>query len=86
MATVDSGTETLFSDDSSCELVGSPSVCYGDDNEGQFEDNCSEVNRLAPPNIQPFSGVLEKVRKNAFPLQISNSHIVNCAIEYVFKL
>ncbi|XP_068911101.1 leucine zipper putative tumor suppressor 2 homolog isoform X1 [Tenebrio molitor] len=60
MATIDSGTETLFSDDSSCELVGSPSVCYGDDNEGQFEDNCSEVNRLAPPNIQPFSGVLEK--------------------------
>ncbi|XP_966525.2 leucine zipper putative tumor suppressor 2 homolog isoform X1 [Tribolium castaneum] len=58
MATIDSGTETLFSDDSSCELLGSPSVCYGD--EGQFEDNCSEVNRLAPPNIQPFSGVLEK--------------------------
>ncbi|XP_044259201.1 leucine zipper putative tumor suppressor 2 homolog isoform X2 [Tribolium madens] len=55
MATIDSGTETLFSDDdASCELVGSPSVCYGD--EGHFE----EVNRLAPPNIQPFSGVLEK--------------------------
>lgn len=64
MATIDSGTETLFSDDSSCELVGSPSVCYGDDTEGQFEDNCSEVNRLAPPNIQPFSGVLEKVQAN----------------------
>ncbi|KAJ8921524.1 hypothetical protein NQ315_003142 [Exocentrus adspersus] len=59
-ATIDSGTETLFSDESPCELVGSPSVCSGDDTEVQPEDTQSVNGRLAPPNIQPYSGVLEK--------------------------
>lgn len=63
MATIDSGTETLFSDDSPCELPPSPSVCSGEDAEVQILDSTAEVNnRLAPPNIQPYSGVLEKVR------------------------
>lgn len=62
--TTDSGTETLFSDDSPCELIGSPSIFSGDEtlcqNE-QNEDVISVNSRLAPPNIQPYSGVLEKV-------------------------
>ncbi|KAG5864983.1 hypothetical protein JTB14_011171 [Gonioctena quinquepunctata] len=53
------GTETLFSDESPCELVCSPSLCSGD--ELQMEDTHSINSRLAPPNIQPYSGVLERV-------------------------
>ncbi|CAH1099858.1 unnamed protein product [Psylliodes chrysocephalus] len=62
MGTIDSGTETLFSDESPCELVRvrSPSICSGDDTEVQTEDTQSINSRLAPPNIQPYSGVLEK--------------------------
>lgn len=61
MATIDSGTETLFSDDSPCELPPSPSFS-GEDAEVQVLDSTTDVNnRLAPPNIQPYSGVLEKV-------------------------
>lgn len=63
MTTTDSGTETLFSDDSSCEHICSPSRCSGDDTEVPLNDTQS-VNRLAPPNIQPYSGVLEKVKTN----------------------
>lgn len=62
MATVDSGTETLFSDDSPCELPGTPSICSGEDAEVQTLEYSVEANsRFAPPNIQPYSGVLEKV-------------------------
>lgn len=61
MATVDSGTETLFSDDSPCELISSPSAGYGEDIGRQYGGSSSEVNGIAPPNIQPYSGVLEKV-------------------------
>lgn len=65
MATIDSGTETLFSDDSPCELPASPSVCSGEDAEARILESTTEVNnRLAPPNIQPYSGVLEKVRRS----------------------
>lgn len=53
--TIDSGTETLFSDDSPCDLG-----CSGDETEIQVEDGQSTNSRLAPPNIQPYSGVLEK--------------------------
>uniref|UniRef100_A0A6P7GPL6 Leucine zipper putative tumor suppressor 2 homolog isoform X1 n=2 Tax=Diabrotica virgifera virgifera TaxID=50390 RepID=A0A6P7GPL6_DIAVI len=60
MGTIDSGTETLFSDESSCELVRSPSICSGDETEVQMEDTRSINSRLGPPNIQPYSGVLEK--------------------------
>ncbi|XP_017786974.1 PREDICTED: leucine zipper putative tumor suppressor 2 homolog [Nicrophorus vespilloides] len=57
MATVDSGTETLFSDDSPCDLGSPTGVCAVED----FENKAEELNaRLAPPNIQPYSGVLEK--------------------------
>lgn len=63
MATTDSGTETLFSDESPCELAASPSVCS--EAEVQVLDASSEdagSGRLhAPPNIQPYSGVLGKV-------------------------
>lgn len=55
MATVDSGNETLFSDDSPCDLVCSPSVCSQDDAD------CHQQISSRPPNIQPRSGVLEKV-------------------------
>ncbi|XP_074039021.1 leucine zipper putative tumor suppressor 2 homolog isoform X1 [Leptinotarsa decemlineata] len=58
--TIDSGTETLFSDESPCELVRSPSICSGDERELQMDDTQSINSRLAPPNIQPYSGVLEK--------------------------
>lgn len=56
MATVDSGTETLFSDESpSC---GSP-----EDTDATLEDATVNANTaVGPPNIQPYSGVLEKVR------------------------
>lgn len=70
--TVDSGNETLFSDDSSCDLVMSPSACELDQSistpvstPGRTieHDVASEVSsaRVAPPKIQPYSGVLEKV-------------------------
>ncbi|KAK4882740.1 hypothetical protein RN001_006059 [Aquatica leii] len=59
MATVDSGNETLFSDDSPCELVGSPNALSGDDSE---VIECHQHMPNRPPNIQPFSGVLEKGR------------------------
>ncbi|XP_056631927.1 leucine zipper putative tumor suppressor 2 homolog isoform X1 [Diorhabda sublineata] len=60
MGTIDSGTDTLFSDESPCDLIRSPSICSGDDIEVQMEDTQSINSRLAPPNIQPYSGVLEK--------------------------
>lgn len=60
MATIDSGTETLFSDDSPCELPRSP--YSGEETEVQvLETSTDASSRLAPPNIQPYSGVLEKV-------------------------
>lgn len=63
MATVDSGTETLFSDDSPCEFVGSPGVYSGEDSEPQVGEPQTEIHsRLGPPNIQPYSGVLDKVK------------------------
>ncbi|CAG9772835.1 unnamed protein product [Ceutorhynchus assimilis] len=62
--TTDSGTETLFSDDSPCELLHSPNnACSGDERlcpSRQNEDGISINSKLAPPNIQPYSGVLEK--------------------------
>ncbi|KAF5269355.1 hypothetical protein FQA39_LY08747 [Lamprigera yunnana] len=58
MATVDSGNETLFSDESPCELTGSPTGLCGDDSE---VIECQHMQN-GPPNIQPFSGVLEKGR------------------------
>ncbi|XP_060526732.1 leucine zipper putative tumor suppressor 2 homolog [Cylas formicarius] len=58
--TTDSGTETLFSDESPCELARSPSICSGYETTTQNDDTLSINSRLAPPNIQPFSGVLEK--------------------------
>lgn len=61
MTTTDSGTETLFSDDSPCDHICSPSVCSGEDTEVPLDDSQSVNSRLAPPNIQPYSGVLEKV-------------------------
>lgn len=58
-ATVDSGNETLFSDDSSCDLVMSPSACEAD--VSRSDDNTDiPPPRVAPPKIQPYSGVLEK--------------------------
>lgn len=61
-ATIDSGTETLFSDDSPCELVGSPETYSAEDSETQIGESQSDINsRLGPPNIQPYSGVLDKV-------------------------
>lgn len=61
-ATIDSGTETLFSDDSPCELVGSPGTYSAEDSETQIGESQSDLNsRLGPPNIQPYSGVLDKV-------------------------
>lgn len=75
--TTDSGTETLFSDDSPCELVGSPSVCSVEENSSKpNEDAVSIHSRLAPPNIQPYSGVLEKgkvvIRPIAFKPSVPN--------------
>lgn len=67
MARVDSGHETLFSDDSPCELVTTPSACSssglgsassGNNNQQSSED--AEASRLGPPKITPFSGVLGK--------------------------
>jgi hypothetical protein len=67
MARVDSGHETLFSDDSPCELVTTPSACSssglgsassGNNNHPSSED--AEASRLGPPKITPFSGVLGK--------------------------
>lgn len=70
--TIDSGTETLFSEE---DDDSSPTSCYdlreqlNDNNTIQtdvhnnnnIEDTESVNSRLAPPNIQPHSGVLEKV-------------------------
>lgn len=58
MATIDSGNETLFSDDSPCDLVGSPRPLSEDESE-MIKCHFQTENR--PPNIQPYSGVLEKV-------------------------
>lgn len=59
MATIDSGNETLFSDDSPCDLVGSPRPLSEDESE-MIKCHFQTENR--PPNIQPYSGVLEKGR------------------------
>ncbi|KAK5649488.1 hypothetical protein RI129_000517 [Pyrocoelia pectoralis] len=64
MATVDSGNETLFSDDSPCELISSPSALSGEDPE---VTECQHISNR-PPNIQPFSGVLEKGRTVIRPI------------------
>ncbi|KAJ9573857.1 hypothetical protein L9F63_008781, partial [Diploptera punctata] len=60
MARVDSGHETLFSDDSPCDLGNTPSACsssgLGSSSSGQ--QNTSAEDR--PPKITPFSGVLGK--------------------------
>lgn len=54
--TVDSGNETLFSDDSSCELDQvAASTPVG------VQESIQETPRNVPPKIQPYSGVLEKV-------------------------
>ncbi|KAF7267848.1 uncharacterized protein LOC143195016 [Rhynchophorus ferrugineus] len=77
--TTDSGTETLFSDDSLCELPISPSLYSVDENHPkpeQNDDSLSINSRLAPPNIQPYSGVLEKgkvvIRPIAFKPSVPN--------------
>lgn len=73
---LDSGNETLFSDSSSCDLVSSPASGGRQDGadimDGDLEppEECvpievsDGINKLnvAPPKIQPYSGVLEKVR------------------------
>ncbi|KAB0789947.1 hypothetical protein PPYR_15769 [Photinus pyralis] len=64
MATVDSGNETLFSDDSPCDLISSPSALSGEDPE---VIECQHISNR-PPNIQPFSGVLEKGRTVIRPI------------------
>lgn len=62
MATIDSGTETLFSDDSPFDLGRTSSVCSGEETEVQILESTRErSDRIAPPNIQPYSGVLGKV-------------------------
>ncbi|KAH1012662.1 leucine zipper putative tumor suppressor 2 homolog [Dendroctonus ponderosae] len=62
--TTDSGTETLFSDESPCDLIRSPSICSEEEaarsRNGEHEDVLSINSKLGPPNIQPYSGVLEK--------------------------
>ncbi|KAF5270319.1 hypothetical protein FQR65_LT05507 [Abscondita terminalis] len=68
MATVDSGNETLFSDDSPCDLIGSPHVLSGDDSE---VTECQQHMSTRPPNIQPFSGVLEKYRTFLYPSRLA---------------
>lgn len=72
-ATIDSGTETLFSDDSPCELVGSPiNYTVAEDSELQINESQSDLSaRLGPPNIQPYSGVLDKVNVNLIQLFIN---------------
>ncbi|XP_063231798.1 leucine zipper putative tumor suppressor 2-like [Bacillus rossius redtenbacheri] len=52
-ARVDSGHETLFSDDSPCDLGATPSSGVGSASSGQGADH-------TPPKITPFSGVLAK--------------------------
>lgn len=63
MGTVDSGNETLFSDDSSCDLLDtSPtSPCSPTGQHDREGDIKSSTNGIAPPKIQSCSGVLGKV-------------------------
>jgi hypothetical protein len=72
MARVDSGHETLFSDDSPCDLVTTPSACsssgLGSASSGNHNQHSSEdadSSRLAPPKITPYSGVLGKASHSA---------------------
>ncbi|CAG9857521.1 unnamed protein product [Phyllotreta striolata] len=74
MGTIDSGTETLFSDESPCDLV--PSPCSGDDVDVRTKlDNRTINGRSAPPNIQPYSGVLEKGKVVIRPIAFKPSTI-----------
>jgi hypothetical protein len=66
MARVDSGHETLFSDDSPCELGTTPSACsssgLGSASSGNNQPNPedADTSRVGPPKITPYSGVLTK--------------------------
>jgi hypothetical protein len=82
MARVDSGHETLFSDDSPCELVTTPSACSSSGlgsassgNNTQHGPEDAETSRLGPPKIAPFSGVLGKVSQ---PAQQTISVLASC--------
>ncbi|PSN38556.1 hypothetical protein C0J52_14818 [Blattella germanica] len=68
---MDSGHETLFSDDSpSCDLVTTPSACSSSGlgsassghtlNHNHLGTEDAETSRLGPPKITPHSGVLGK--------------------------
>ncbi|XP_044735690.1 leucine zipper putative tumor suppressor 2 homolog [Chrysoperla carnea] len=68
MGTVDSGNETLFSDDSSCDILdtssgsacssGEPSTAADPDATNSDQENSAAI--VAPPKIQSCSGVLGK--------------------------
>lgn len=81
-ATVDSGNETLFSDDSSCDLVMSPSACEAD--VSRSDDNTDiQPPRVAPPKIQPYSGVLEKVSHLSVTHSLTH-HLVYTLYTHIF--
>lgn len=62
----DSGTETLFSDESpTIDDLSSPTICSDSETPAPSKGVDFQFRKahLAPPNIQPFSGVLEKVNQ-----------------------
>lgn len=62
MARVDSGNETLLSDESPCDLPTTPTASSAIENTSSIpSNNCSNEENSVPPKITPFSGVLDKV-------------------------
>ncbi|KAK6621546.1 hypothetical protein RUM44_001353 [Polyplax serrata] len=65
MARLDSGNETLLSDESPCELSATPpesndAESSAGDSEKAKKTNSGIEENLVPPKITPFSGVLDK--------------------------
>nr|CAD7453883.1 unnamed protein product [Timema tahoe] len=63
---MDSGHETLFSDDSPCDLGNTPSACSSS-GLGSASSGHTGNHDPTPPNITPYSGVLGKVSTNSVP-------------------
>nr|CAD7438372.1 unnamed protein product [Timema bartmani] len=57
---MDSGHETLFSDDSPCDLGNTPSACSSS-GLGSASSGHTGNHDPTPPNITPYSGVLGKL-------------------------
>ncbi|KAL0269509.1 UNVERIFIED_CONTAM: hypothetical protein PYX00_007213 [Menopon gallinae] len=86
MARMDSGNETMLSDDSPCDLATTPSTSSGVGSSSSSQNHPPAEEAMVPPKITPFSGVLDKgkivVRPIAFKPVGLNSRFSNSGERY----